>query len=104
MVKKTPIMDHIAFREITKKLRMTLNEVSEALDVELSFVKMMNEGEWAVPRPIAKLLRTLLLMKRGHAEKNNARYNQGYKDGFNSGHGMGYNDGYFDGRRAEVGH
>jgi hypothetical protein len=84
------MMDNKAFQNIQKKLALTNEGISEAMDVELFTVRQWASGIWPVPRPIAKFLRTLLSMKRNKkAMDYNIKgvllgYDRGYAKGFDA--------------------
>jgi hypothetical protein len=74
-------MDKLAFREIQKKLKLTNEGVSEAMDVELFIVQQWASGVWLIPKAMAKFLRTLLSAQRDME----AVYMSGYHRGHNTG-------------------
>ena len=100
-------MDKIAFRNIQKKLGLTNEGVSEAVDVELFTVQQWASGIWPIPRPVAKLLRILLLLKRSRSNRA-SEYTTGYDEGYLEGirghmkaYDRGYIQGYTEGQEAE---
>ena len=97
-------MDKHGFREIQKKLKLTNEGVSEALDVELFTVQNWASGNWPIPDPIVKFLRTLLSTQRDHEAIYTEGYNRGYRTGKEDkylnkvrGYTTGYDEGYKEG-------
>ena len=107
-------MDKLAFREIQKKLKLTNEGVSEAMDVELFAVQQWAAGTWPVPKAMAKFLRTLLSAKRDMADAHMSGYHQGRNNGYKESrpgtienYTAGYDEGYREGlevgqRRGEI--
>lgn len=86
-------MDKKAFQNIQKKLGLTNEGVSEALDVELFTVQMWARGTWPVPRPIVKFLRLLLSTQRDSR-------NGGSEVGCEHSYAKGFNNGYIAAMRT----
>ena len=74
-------MDRLAFREIQKKLKLTNEGVSEAIDVELFTVQQWASGMWPVPKAMAKFLRTLLSAQRDMTDVYMSGYGKGLSEG-----------------------
>ena len=94
-------MDKLAFREIQKKLKLTNEGVSEAIDVELFTVQQWGGGVWPVPKAMAKFLRTLLSAQRDMTDVYMSGYNRGRNRGYDEGclsaieeYTTGYDEGY----------
>lgn len=86
-------MDKLAFREIQKKLKLTNEGISEAMDVELFTVQQWASGVWPVPKAMAKFLRAMLSAQRDMTDV----YMSGYHRGRNSGRSIGRKEGHTEG-------
>jgi hypothetical protein len=76
-------MDKHGFMSIQKKLRMTHEQIAEAMDIDLFQVQQWASGIWDIPRSMQKFLRTLLSMERDMTEVYVAAYGRGYAAGKN---------------------
>lgn len=102
-------MDSQKFKEIKKKLRLTNQEVSDAMGVRLKTVEMWNMGLWKMPLMAEKFLYVLLSMKRDNEDEYNSRltikkhsdaaYRKGFAEGLEEAE-LDVAGGYISGYRA----